>query len=370
MLKKIKLALVFGGRSAEHEVSVKSAKNICEAIDKDRFEPVLIGISQTGTWFYFESEKDIQTLKVIKDDELKSKFPVLSFSSVFQKPVFIPLDENSKTSSIVIEVDVVFPIMHGSFGEDGCIQGLFQMMNLPFVGCGVLSSSLSMDKDMMKRVFIQSGIPTSDWIIIRSWELLPKYEELVQKLGSPFFIKPANAGSSVGVHKIKNAGDFEKGIKDAFLYDHKVLAERYIAGREIECSILGLIDSPQASVPGEVITQHEFYSYEAKYLDENGAIIRIPADLKSDEIEKIQSIAKKVYTCLECSGLSRIDFFLTPQKDIYVNEINTIPGFTNISMYPKMWEASGVSYKKLISNLIDLAFQKYQFENKLKRTFL
>lgn len=369
MANKMKVALIFGGRSAEHEVSVKSVKNVCEALDKSRFEAVLIGISQTGTWFYFQNEKDIQNLQAIKDEELKTKFPTLSFSSVFQKPLFMPKYQNSNVVEKAIEVDVAFPIMHGTFGEDGCIQGLFQMINLPFVGCGVLSSSVGMDKDMMKRAFVQSGIPTSDWRVLNSWEAPIKYEDLVLQLGSPFFIKPANAGSSVGVHKIKNAAEFEKNLKDAFLYDHKVLAERFILGREVECSVLGLISSPRASLPGEVIPKHEFYSYEAKYLDDNGAAIRIPADLKQEVVEKIQSLAKKVFTSLECSGLSRVDFFVTEKNEIFVNEINTIPGFTNISMYPKMWEASGIGYRELITQLIDLAMQRYESENKLKRTF-
>jgi D-alanine-D-alanine ligase len=222
---------------------------------------------------------------------------------------------------------------------------------------------------MMKRAFVQAGIPTSEWLVLKSWEAPAKYEELVLKLGSPFFIKPANAGSSVGVHKIKNAADFAKNLKDAFLYDHKVLAERFIAGREVECSVLGLASAPQASLPGEVIPQHEFYSYEAKYLDDNGAVIRIPAELNQVVVEKIQSLAKKVFSSLDCSGLSRVDFFVTAKNEIFVNEINTIPGFTNISMYPKMWEASGISYQQLISQLIDLALQKAESENKLKRTF-
>lgn len=369
MFKKNKVALIFGGKTAEHEVSVKSVKNVCEALDKNLFEPVLMGISQTGTWFHFVSDKDIQDLQALKDHELTSKYPRLSFTSLNGKATFIPKFASKEQSETPIEIEVAFPIMHGTFGEDGCIQGLFQMLNLPFVGCGVMASSVSMDKDMMKRAFAQSGIPTCEWTVLNSWEPIPKYEDLVLKLGSPFFIKPANAGSSVGVHKVKSASDFEKNLKDAFLYDHKVLAEKFITGREIECSVLGLTHSPKASLPGEVIAQHEFYSYAAKYLDENGAFIRIPAELPQDQIEKIQSIAKKVFTSLGCSGLSRVDFFLTAKGEIFVNEINTIPGFTNISMYPKMWEATGITYRDLITQLIDLAFQKFESENKLKRTF-
>jgi D-alanine-D-alanine ligase len=368
-MKKNKVALIFGGKTAEHEVSVKSVKNVCEALDKSRFDPVLIGISQTGTWFYFPTDKDIQNLHTLKDHELVGKFARLSFSSLNEKATFTPKFAGKENAEPIIEIDVAFPIMHGTFGEDGCIQGLFQMLNLPFVGCGVMASSVSMDKDMMKRAFVQAGIPTCDWLLIHDWAPLPKYEDLALKLGSPFFIKPANAGSSVGVHKVKSAPDFESYIWDAFLYDHKVLAEKFIAGREIECSVLGLTHAPQASVPGEVIAQHEFYSYEAKYLDEAGAVISIPAELQQEYIEKIQAMAKKVFTSLGCSGLSRVDFFLTAKGEIYVNEINTIPGFTNISMYPKMWEASGLSYTDLISQLIDFAFQKHESENKLKRTF-
>ncbi len=363
-----KVAVVFGGRSAEHEVSIRSAKNIIEALDKNLFQPFLFGISQTGTWFYFSSLEELNKKVVIKDEEAKNKYPTVQFSCEDQRPTFHTYLNNFKVESI--SIDVAFPILHGSYGEDGCVQGLFQMLNLPFVGCSVLSSAIGMDKEIMKKIFLSSNILTSPWKTLYSWDMSNiKFEELAESLGVPFFIKPANAGSSVGVHKIKSKEDFVNQLKDSFLYDSKVIAERFVKGREIECSVKGLQENPQASLPGEVISNHEFYSYEAKYLDENGAIIKIPADLKKEEIIRIQVLAQKVYQVLCCSGLSRVDFFLTEDSELFVNEINTMPGFTNISMYPKMWEAIGIKYSQLITDLIQTAERQFHKDTKLKRTF-
>jgi D-alanine-D-alanine ligase len=258
--------------------------------------------------------------------------------------------------------------LHGTYGEDGTIQGLFKMMSLPFVGCDVLASSVGMDKDFMKRLLQQAGLPTAQFICLHKGSKVD-FSELKSLLGAPFFIKPANAGSSVGVHKIRTAQEFELKIKDAFLYDHKVLAEKFIEGREIECSVLGLNQTPKASLPGEVIPTHEFYSYEAKYLDENGAHLKIPAELSKEQRERIQHLAEQTYKTLGCDGLTRVDFFLSPDDKVFINEINTMPGFTKISMYPKMWEASGIKYSELITRLIDLAFQKQQLDQSLSTNF-
>lgn len=357
------IALIFGGKSAEHEVSLRSAKNIADALDKDLFSPVFIGISKQGSWYRFANNEVFKNI-TIDDTHLPAEAEPVALIALKGAPVLYSLKDQSKTT-----VDCAFPILHGTMGEDGTIQGLFKMVQLPFVGCGVWSSAAGMDKEVMKRLLEQAGIPSARYILLTPYKET-SYEEIVAKLGSPFFIKPANAGSSVGVHKIKSASDFSVKLKDAFQFDNKVLAEEFIQGRELECSVMGLNHKPKASLPGEVIPQHDFYSYEAKYVDDNGAVIEIPAKLNGDEIKRMQDLAEKTFHVMGCDGLTRVDGFLRPNGDIYVNEINTIPGFTKISMYPKMWEASGVSYKELITSLIKLAFEKYEIESKLKTSYL
>jgi D-alanine-D-alanine ligase len=264
------------------------------------------------------------------------------------------------------EVDVVFPVLHGTYGEDGTIQGLFKMLDIPLVGSGVLASSMGMDKDVTKRLLRDAGILISKFLCYqRSQAHEIKFEKVVEELGLPFFIKPANAGSSVGVHKIKEKKQFDAAVSDAFSFDTKILIEEFIRGREIEVSVLGN-ENPQASLPGEVIPTHEFYSYEAKYLDENGARYEIPAQLDSATVRRLQETAIKTFKTLCCDGMARVDFFLKDNGDAYVNEINTIPGFTKFSMYPKMWQASGVSYADLIDKLIQLALEKHELEKSLK----
>lgn len=360
---KKKVLLVFGGRSAEHEISLLSAKNVAAALDRKIYELELVGISQEGTWYSFPDEKVFEKCKSLSDSKVPAEAEKCSLICQNGKPHLYSLK-----SSQAKAIDIAFPIMHGTFGEDGCIQGLFKMMNLAFVGCGLFGSSAGMDKEVMKRIFREAGVPSA-----RSLLLTPQkpsnYQDLSRDLGSPFFIKPANMGSSVGVHKIKSAADFETKIKDAFLYDHKVLAEEFVDGREIECAVLGHNSAPKASVCGEIIPQHEFYSYEAKYLDDNGAALKIPAELSTDTQKKIQEIAKKTFQVMGCEGLTRVDFFLKKNGDIYVNEINTIPGFTKISMYPKMWEASGLSYTPLISELLQLGFENFEREQSLLTKF-
>ncbi len=358
---KKKIALIFGGKSAEHEVSINSAKNIFKSIDKKKYEPFLIGISKQGTWYQFE-EDIFSQVKALEDSKLKSK-KMISLMSFQSKPVIFSLESQEKTA-----IDCAFPIIHGTMGEDGTLQGYFKIVNLPFVGCSVLSSAIGMDKDYMKRLMTEAGIANSKSILIKRSEKVA-FHELVTKLGLPFFIKPANAGSSVGVHKIKTEEDYELKLKDSFLYDHKVIAEEFIEGREIECSVMGLNQNPKASKPGELIVNHEFYSYEAKYLDANGAQIVIPAQLDENKTSQIQQLAIKTYQVLGCDGLTRVDFFLKKNGEIYVNEINTLPGFTQISMYPKMWEASGLSYENLITELIQLAFRKHAEDLELKLSF-
>ncbi len=361
-MTKKKIALIFGGQSPEHEISVISAKNVAKALDQEKFDSILIGISTTGTWFLFSSLEQLESIKTLQDHELRS-FSRVVLTCENLKPQFI----NLKTSQ-VIQVDVAFPIMHGTRGEDGCVQGYFKMMNLPFVGCGVAGSAIGMDKEIMKRLLKIAGIPSANYLLLTP-DKPADYKNIVEKLGTPFFIKPANMGSSVGVHKVKSEAEFAGFLKDAFMFDYKVLAEEFIQGREIEISVMGHNRTPKVSLAGEVIPHHEFYSYQAKYLDENGAGLRIPAQLLPEQMAEIQALASRTYKVLECDGLTRVDFFLRGNAFL-VNEVNTIPGFTSISMYPKMWEASGISYRQLISNLIQLAFEKFEAEQALQTKFL
>lgn len=358
---KKNVALIFGGRSAEHEVSINSARNIYNAFDLTIFNPVLLGVSKQGTWYKFSDSKVFEKKSLI-DSELKNE-EMVTLISFDQKPFLYSLKNGQRLS-----LDCAFPIIHGTMGEDGTIQGFFKMVQLPFVGCGVLSSSVGMDKEFAKRLLTEAGIRNSKFLVLRK-ENPASFKEVSDQLGIPFFIKPANAGSSVGVHKIKNAEDFQIKLSDAFLYDHKVLAEEFIDGAEIECSVMGLNQSPKASLPGQLKVNHEFYSYEAKYLDEKGADIIIPAKISESHIEQIRKLAIKTYKSLGCDGLTRVDFFISKSGEVIVNEINTLPGFTKISMYPKMWEATGIKYQELITELIQLALAKASLDNELKLSF-
>lgn len=357
-----KIAIVFGGRSAEHEVSVNSAFNIYNAVDKSLFETILLGVSKEGTWYYFQDGDVFKKHKAITDDEMSSNHAV-SLLSYQGKAYILVLKNNEK-----IQIDCAFPIIHGTNGEDGSLQGYFKILNIPFVGCGVLSSSVGMDKEYMKRLLTDAKIPNSEYLVINK-DHVPSYSDVVKKIGTPFFIKPANAGSSVGVHKVKSEIDYQKKLNDSLLYDHKVIAEEFIEGRELECSVMGLNQHPKASLPGELILHHEFYSYEAKYIDAQGAELVIPAKISDEKTKELQKLALKTYTTLGCDGFTRVDFFMKKDGTLFVNEINTLPGFTKISMYPKMWQASGIQYSDLITSLINLAFEKHALDNTLKRNF-
>lgn len=346
--KKIQVAILFGGKSAEHEVSIQSARNIARAIDRKKYQPSLIWIDKAGKWLEI---KDLKKFISAQD------YTIDKLATVIENPIFV----------LQNKVDVVFPILHGPFGEDGTVQGFLKTFNIPFVGAGVLGSAVGMDKDTMKRLFREAGIPTAKFLTMGEFNI-PTYAEAVKNLGLPLFIKPANLGSSVGVSKVSNQKAFKKALIGAFKYDTKVIIEEFIKGREIECSVLGN-DNPKASVPGEIIPSHDFYSYEAKYLDENGAALKVPADLPKSIIKKIQELAVKTFKTLSCEGMGRVDFFLRNNKEIFVNEINTLPGFTSISMYPKLWEASGISYTKLIDKLIQLAIDRFKKEQELKTSY-
>jgi D-alanine-D-alanine ligase len=262
-------------------------------------------------------------------------------------------------------LDLVFPILHGPFGEDGTVQGLLKLADIPFVGAGVLASAAGMDKDVMKRLFRDAGLPICKFRAIKSHEKIPGFNELTSELGCPLFIKPANMGSSVGVSKVNNEEEYLAAVKDAFRFDAKILMEEFVPGRELECSVLGN-EEPVASVVGEIKSTHEFYSYDAKYIDESGAVLEIPAKISEEISNRVRELAIKTFQAVECEGLGRVDFFLKEDNEIIVNEINTMPGFTKISMYPKLWAASGVSYSQLIDRLIELALKRFEKEKRLR----
>jgi len=360
-----RVGILFGGKSAEHEISLLSAKNIYDAIDRTKFDPVLIGIDKSGRWLI----QDAQFL-------LNADDPSLISLSSGGKPVTLQSEKNGSFSvgcvvqkstalSNAASLDVVFPVLHGPFGEDGTIQGLLKLADIPFVGAGVLGSAAGMDKDVMKRLLRDAGIPIGKFLVFKSHEKIPSFNEITAVLGAPFFIKPANMGSSVGISKVCNKAELLSAVKNAFLYDTKIIIEEFISGREIECSVLGN-EYPAVSIPGEIIPSHDFYSYDAKYLDEKGASFEIPAKLDVETIKRIQDLSVKVFQTLCCEGLSRVDFFLKENGEVLVNEINTMPGFTKISMFPKMWEASGIEYTDLITRLIELAISRFEKERSLK----
>lgn len=355
MKRKIKVGILFGGKSAEHEVSLRSAKNVFEAMDRDKYDPVLIGITKKGEWL-LENPK-----KLLDGPSLRTSGE--SVALVTEGDGKMISFENGKMEKI----DVMFPILHGPFGEDGTVQGLLKLANIPFVGPSVLGSAIGMDKDVMKRLLREAGIPIGKFLVFKGAEK-PDFDKVKKELGLPFFVKPANMGSSVGVSKVKKEKEFKKAVKSAFDFDLKILIEENIEGREIECAVLGN-ENPIASIPGEIVLRDEFYSYETKYIDEHGATIEIPAKLPKETVRKIQKLAIKTFQVLSCEGMSRVDFFLKENGEIIVNEINTIPGFTNISMYPKLWEASGISYNDLIDRLITFAIERFKKEQKLQTSY-
>jgi D-alanine-D-alanine ligase len=373
MRKKLRVGILFGGKSGEHEVSIVSATNVYNALDKNRYDVTLVGIDKTGRWLLpdqtllLTNAANPRLVKLNKEMHSVSLVPFESTQSL------VPVASDDKAASAG-RFDVVIPILHGTYGEDGTIQGLLELSNLPYVGSGVVGSSVGMDKDVSRRLFAEAGIPVVPTRVLKrkQFEKSPdaSIDMLIKELGLPFFVKPANMGSSVGVHKVKTREDAMKMIRDAFCYDVKVMAEKGVAARELECAVLGN-DEPRASVVGEIIPTHEFYSYEAKYIDEDGAHLKIPAENVSAEMtRRIQDLAIKAFQCLELKGLARVDFFLDKNTgELFLNEVNTIPGFTQISMYPKLWMATGMTYQGLLDELIRLALERHDEKNSLKTSF-
>ncbi|MFA4915384.1 MAG: D-alanine--D-alanine ligase [Syntrophales bacterium] len=365
MSKKLRVGILFGGKSAEHEASLQSAKNIIAAIDRDRYDILLIGIDKEGRWQIGDSSRPIlnpdnpEIISLGRGDNYLALIPGQCDGNLVRVGSQEPVEA----------VDVVFPVLHGPFGEDGTVQGFLKLAGIPFVGSSVLGSAVGMDKDVMKRLLREEGIPVCNFKTVYAHErgqLI--YEQIQTYFGVPFFIKPANLGSSVGVYKVHNADEFTSALYNAFQFDNKVLIEEFVEGREIECAVLGN-ENPLASVPGEVLPSHEFYSYEAKYLDENGAVLDIPANLSEETVHKVKELSIRAFKAICCEGMARVDCFLKNDGTVLVNELNTIPGFTSISMYPKLWEASGIPYKNLIDRLIELALKRHVEERKLRTSY-
>ena len=329
----MKIGIIFGGKSGEHEVSLRSARSVIDAIDISRHEVIPIGIDKDGLWCR-------------SDDNL-----TLNGGSSFIEAC----------GELLKNLDVVFPVLHGPFGEDGTVQGMLEIAGIPYVGASVLGSCIGLDKDVTKRLLRDAKIPIADFLVYKK---RPSFQEVEESLGLPFFIKPVTMGSSVGITKINSVLEFNAGVDLAFSFDSKIIIEETIFGREIECSVLGL-DSPIASQPGEVIPKGGIYSYENKYLDPEGAKFILPAKLSHQKIKEIQEMAIKVFDILCCEGMARVDFFMDQYENIYLNELNTIPGFTNISLYPKMWEVSGIPYSDLIERLINFAIERSMRKNLL-----
>ncbi|MBX7227495.1 MAG: D-alanine--D-alanine ligase [Chitinophagales bacterium] len=355
----LRLVLLFGGKSPEHEVSIVSARNIWQAIPKDKFEVLLVGISPKGKWYLEQPENHAKKDFVIGKDGIQ-----LAILPGDEQHKLLRMDNHQSLGKI----DAVFPITHGPNGEDGTLQGLLTQLDLPFVGPGVLASALAMDKDYCKRILTLAGIPNAPYVTLYKHDKgAINYASISAELGHVLFIKPANMGSSIGVRKTTNEQEFLAAVEHAFQFDIKILVEQGVNGREIECAVLGN-EFPEASTVGEIVMNTGFYDFESKYQSADAATLYIPAqNLTPEEIDKIRATAMKAYQVLGLEGMSRVDVFLTPQGEVYINEPNTLPGFTSISMYPKLWEHSGLPYSDLIVRLVDIAIQRHRRDSSIKR---
>jgi D-alanine-D-alanine ligase len=356
MTNKKTVAILFGGKSVEHKVSLRSAKNVYDNTDKEKYDVVLIGISQTGQWFYL---KDF-TFNIEEGESLAVKLNQ-------GKDLFFTLKDNKSIGKI----DIFFPVLHGNDGEDGSVQGLLRTLNIPIVGTGVLGSAVGFDKVCSKQLLTNAGVPNARFLVYTLEDRDEiDFEYIKAHLGLPFFVKPVASGSSVGVSKVVDEKTYQLAIEDTFQYDNAVLIEEFIQGRELECSVKGNM-TPAVSLPGEIsiVGDYDFYSFDAKYVDDSGAKLDMPAKLNADLIPKIQEVALKAYKTLYCEDFARVDLFLKENGDIYINEVNTIPGFTHISMFPQLWKLNGLSYADLITELIESAFEKHKRQDRIKRDY-
>ncbi|MDN3509107.1 MAG: D-alanine--D-alanine ligase [Candidatus Neptunochlamydia sp.] len=361
MQKKIRLGVLFGGQSAEHEVSIRSAKSVIEHLDQNKYDVFPIGIDKKGSWHFLKAEPFLIALKN-------------NFLPTFKKndPYFPPLLQKVSAKETFFSpctlkrsLDVIFPVLHGPFGEDGTVQGLVELANLPYIGPDHLSSAICMDKGIMKEILKSSSLPAPAYKILHYNDPVDE-QAIIQALNHPLFVKPSQMGSSVGISKVHTPGELLPAIKEAFKYDERILVEEFIDGREIACSVLGN-ETPEASLPGEIIPTHEFYSYEAKYLDENGAQFVIPANLDAQKVKEVKGLAIRAFNALRCEGMARVDFFLKKDGTLLINELNTIPGFTSISLYPKLWETNGIPYSQLMDRLIELSIERHKRKKSFRK---
>ncbi len=356
MTNTIRVGLLYGGKSVEHEISLRSARNVYQQMDRSRFEPILIGITKTGKWYLVD---DV-------DHPIETGTP-LNLGLGHSEHSFSASDGTGGTGPL----DVVFPVLHGTDGEDGSIQGLLQTVDLAFAGSGVLGSSMAMDKYVTKQLLEKVGIPTSRYVAVLDLDKATiSYQSIVAKIGLPFIIKPISLGSSVGVTKINNQEDFDAAIDETLRYDQGFLAEEFISGRELECAILGNNEA-KSSDPGEIIisSKYEFYTYDAKYQDPDAVKIEVPATIEPAIKERIKDFCLQAYKALRCEDFARVDLFLTPDNTIFINEINTIPGFTNSSMFPSLWAQHGIDYTSLITRILELGMERFQLRKKLDRSY-
>jgi D-alanine-D-alanine ligase len=374
MSRRLRVGVIFGGRSGEHEVSLASARSVMAAMDKTKYEPIPIGITKEGRWLLAG-----EPLRVLEEAVKHGPHALTAEARALPSRELISIGDDGSSGAIsrpspLASLDVVFPVLHGPYGEDGTVQGLLELADIPYVGAGVLASAVGMDKAVMKDIFKAHDLPiTRHQVILRkTWEADPArvVREAESAFGYPCFIKPACLGSSVGVTKAHDRAELEAGLAEAARYDRKLIVEEAVPhAREIECSVLGN-DDPLASVPGEVIPSREFYDYAAKYLD-NASQLLIPAPLPSALTARIRALAIAAFKAIDCAGMARVDFLLDGLNgELYLNEVNTIPGFTAISMYPKLWEASGISYPELIDRLIALALERHADRARSATTYL
>ncbi len=384
-MDKLRVGILFGGRSGEHEVSLLSAASLLNAIDKEKYEVVPIGITKHGRWVTAADAERLLQGKFEDHTHLRAGDPeatpgaavLAKGESVVVPPEphrhssIAPFETDASSHALTrraadraIDVDVIFPVLHGTFGEDGTIQGLLELADMPYVGAGVLASSVSMDKEVMKRLAKERGLPVVDYLVFSSAELKDS-DGICSKFEFPVFVKPANMGSSVGISKVHNCAELKSALELAASFDRKIIVERGIVGREFECAVLGNED-PRASVPCEILPSREFYDYDDKYLLEKAGTV-IPANLSAEQTAELQQLAVECYRAVECEGMARVDFLLeTATNRLFINEINTLPGFTSISMYPKMWEHSGLPMPKLVDRLIELALERHAAKQHLR----